>query len=52
MTGERDVFTNWDEDGNYIQNGIRTKEKIRNRFSTLEEAISYAVNNEYSYITM
>ena len=52
MTGERDVFTNWDEDGNYIPEGMKTKEKIRNRFSTLEEAISYAVNNEYSYITI
>ena len=41
-----------DEDENYIPEGIKTEEDIRNRFSTLEEAISYAVNNEYSYITI
>ena len=52
MTGKRTVITNWDEDGNYIQEGIKTEEDIRNRFSTLEEAISYAVNNEYSYMTI
>ena len=52
MTGKRTVITNWDEDGNYIQEGIKKEEDIRNRFSTLEEAISYAVNNEYSYMTI
>ena len=52
MTGKRTVITNWDEDENYIPEGIKTEEDIRNRFSTLEEAISYAVNNEYSYITI
>ena len=52
MTGKRTVITNWDEDENYIPEGIKTEEDIRNRFSTLEEAISYAVNNEYSYMTI
>ena len=52
MTGKRTVITNWDEDGNYYPEGIKTEEDIRNRFSTLEEAISYAVNNEYSYMTI
>lgn len=52
MTGKRTVITNWDEDENYISEGIKTEEDIRNRFLTLEEAISYAVNNEYSYITI
>lgn len=52
MTGKRTVISNWDEDENYIPEGIKTEEDIRNRFSTLEEAISYAVNNEYSYMTI
>ena len=52
MTGKRTVITNWDENENYIPEGIKTEEDIRNRFSTLEEAISYAVNNEYSYMTI
>ena len=52
MTGKRTVITNWDEDENYIPEGIKTEENIRNRFSTLEEAVSYAKENNYSYMAM
>ena len=52
MTGKRTVITNWDEDGNYYPEGIKTEEDIRNRFNTLDDAISYANENEYEYMTM
>lgn len=52
MTGKRTVIANWDEEGNYIPEGIKTEENIRNRFNTLDDAISYANENEYEYITM
>ena len=52
MTGKRNVITNWDEDGNYYPEGIKTEEDIRNRFNTLDDAISYANENEYEYIVM
>ncbi len=52
MTGKRTVITNWDEDGNYIPEGIKTEEDIRNRFNKIEDAISYAEENNYSYMIM
>lgn len=52
MTGKRTVITNWDEDGNYISEGIKTEEDIRNRFNKIEDAISYAEENNYSYMIM
>ena len=52
MTGKRTVITNWDEDGNYYPEGIKTEEDIRNRFNNLDDAISYAEENNYSYIVM
>lgn len=52
MTGKRTVITNWDEDGNYYLEGIEQTEEVRNRFETLEEAVSYAKENNYSYMAM
>lgn len=52
MTGTRTVITNWDEDGNYYPEGREQTEEVRNRFETLEEAVSYAKENEYEYMTM
>ena len=52
MTGKRTVITNWDEDENYIPEGIKTEEDIRNRFNKIEDAISYAEENNYSYMVM
>lgn len=52
MTGKRAVITNWDEDGNYYPEGIKTEEDIRNRFNKIEDAISYAEENNYSYMVM
>lgn len=50
MTGTRTVITNWDEDGNYYPEGREQTEEVRNRFETLEEAVSYAKENDYSYM--
>lgn len=52
MTGEREVITNWDDEGNYYKNGLKTKEKIRMRFNTREEAVKYAKKNGYKYLTL
>ena len=52
MTGKRNVITNWDEDGNYYPEGIKTEENIRNRFSTKEEAIKYAKKNGFNYLSL
>ena len=52
MTGKRTVIANWDEDGNYYPEGIKKEESIRNRFNTLDDAISYANENKYEYMTM
>ena len=52
MTGKRAVIANWDEEGNDYPEGIKKEESIRNRFNTLDDAISYANENEYEYMTM
>ena len=52
MTGNRDVITNWDDEGNYHEKGLKKKEPIRNRFTTREEAIKYAKKNGYKYLNL
>lgn len=52
MTGNRDVITNWDDEGNYHKNGLKKKEAIRQRFSTQEEAVKYAKKNGYKYLNL
>lgn len=52
VTGKRTVITNWDEDGNYYPEGIKTKENIRTRFSTKEGAIEYAKKNGFNYLSL
>ena len=52
MTGKRDVITNWDVEGNYHKQGIKTQEDVRQRFDTLEEAVKYAKKNKYKYLSL
>lgn len=50
MTGKRDVLTNWDINGNYLEEAITVKENVHIRFMKLMEAIKYAKEQEYSYM--
>jgi len=52
MTGKRDVISNWDDEGNYHKQGIKTQEDVRMRFDTLEEAVKYAKKNKYKYLSL
>ena len=52
VTGSRDVISNWDDDGNYYEKGLKKKESIRQRFNTREEAIKYAKDNGYKYLNL
>lgn len=50
MTGKRDVLTNWDMNGNYLEEAITVKENVHKRFVNLTDAVVYAKKNEYSYM--
>lgn len=50
MTGKRDVLTNWDMNGNYLEEAIKIKENVHKRFTKLMDAIAYAKEQEYSYM--
>ena len=50
MTGKRDVLTNYDMNGNYLEEPITIKENVHNRFTKLMDAIAYAKEREYSYM--
>lgn len=52
VSGSREVITNWDESGNYHPEGMKIKERIAYRADTKEEAIQFAKNNGFKYISL
>ena len=51
MTGERTTISNLDDDGNYSEKGFIEHDPVRLRFKTKEEAVKYAKENDYDYMT-
>lgn len=52
VSGTRDVISSYDDDGNYHPEGVKTKERINNRFDTKDKAISYIKSNGWDYFSM
>ncbi len=52
MTGNRNVLTNWDEDGNELDHEITAQEPVRLTFETRAEAVAYAKKMKYKYMNL
>lgn len=52
MTGNRNVLTSWDEDGNELDHEITIQEPVRLTFKTRAEAEAYARKMKYKYMNL
>ena len=52
MTGNRNVLTSWDEDGNELDHEITIQEPVRLTFKTRAEAEAYAKKMKYKYMNL
>ncbi len=52
ITGNRNVLTSWDEDGNELDHEITIQEPVRLTFKTRAEAVAYAKKMKYKYMNL